>query len=358
MGLFDKFRKTTKATVAQAPTPTQAPQTNYPTASAATVFCPKCGHANPTQSRFCGGCGNQLGSAAQETRRESWQGAVFGTNDVEKQHGMTYKARSVKLHKLPSSYVAMDLETTGFDSLRDGIIEIAGVKVVDGNVVDTFQTLVDTDAKMSAQARAVNGITRDMLKGAPKTDEAVRAFVGFANGMPLLGHNAIGFDRGFVEHACARIPDIAMTCEWVDTMKIAKDIYDGSASLETLCEKFGVANANAHRALSDAMATHECYQAMRADIALVTTDARDFPEPSCDGPLSGEVVCFTGESLIMSRHDAMMAVVEHGGSLSNSVTKKTTMLVSFEGRDSGKAKKAREYGVRTIGGEEFMSLIG
>lgn len=280
------------------------------------------------------------------------------TNGKEEALGLTYKARNMKLHALPNSYVAMDLETTGLDSSVDGIVEIAGVKVVDGAVVDEFQTLVDTDAKMGAGARNVNGITRDMLKGAPKTDDAVRAFVAFADGMPLLGHNAVAFDRGFVEHACARIPDVVLASDWLDTMKLAKDIYGGKVSLDAVCERCGVVNREAHRALSDARATHECYQAMRRDIAAVTVDARDFPAPSADGPLSGEVVCITGECAAMCRHDLMQLTVDNGGTPANNVTKKTTMLVDFEGRESGKVKKARENGTRIISGDAFLATVG
>ena len=346
MGLFGKIRKTIEV-----------------------KYCGACGSKLSPNDRFCGMCGTPADPTmvrAQQVVEVASKPAVssgytpqsfFASNDKEKQLGMTYKARNIGLHKYPSSYIAMDLETTGFDSSTDGILEIAGVKVVDGVIVDKFQTLVDTDAKMSTAAQNVNGITRSMLNGAPKTEDAVRSFIAFSDGMPLLGHNAIAFDRGFIEHACARIPDLAITSEWFDTMKLAKEIYGGKTSLESVCVKCGIVNENAHRALSDAIATHECYQAMRRDIAKVTIDARDFPGPSNDGPLSGEVVTVTGEHPSMHRHDVMQAIVDNGGHLSNGVTKKTTLLVNFEDRESGKVKKAHEYGIRIISGDELLAIV-
>jgi DNA polymerase III epsilon subunit family exonuclease len=344
MGLFDKLKKSAERVI-------MGGVQEKPSMAESSLFDPDPQPYHPPAP------------APQPTPQPSQQrNSVFKTNNVEQELGLTFKARSMKLHKLPNSYVAMDLETTGFNSVSDGIVEIGAVKVIDGLMVETFETFVDTDAKMNPEARKVNGITRDMLKGAPKTDEAMRAFIAFADGMPLLGHNAIDFDRGFIEHACVRIPDLAVDNEWFDTMKLARDIYGGKVSLEALCERHGIVNDSAHRALSDSMATHECYQAMRSDIARVTTDARDFPEPAATGPLVGEVICITGECPTMCRHDLMQLIIENGGTLANSVTKKVTILVDFEGRESGKVKKARELesstGVKIIHGQELFARIG
>ena len=47
-----------------------------------------------------------------------------------------------------TSYVCVDLETTGLDPKRDKIIEIGAVKVVDGRVEETFQTLLSPGRKL------------------------------------------------------------------------------------------------------------------------------------------------------------------------------------------------------------------
>ena len=283
--------------------------------------------------------------------------------EEEERLGVSWKARKAGLYRWPTSYVAMDLETTGLDPLTDGIVEIAGVKVVDGEVVDTYQTLVSTTARLSAEASRVNGITKSMLRGAPAIDEALGSFLDFSGDLPMLGHNAKGFDVRFVEHACARVAGAKLPHEWYDTMELAQVVYGRRRiSLKDLCLRCGVTNDEAHRALSDSEATHECYQAMRGLIALVTTEARDFPEPAPDGPLSGEVVCFTGRCAQMTRHDLMESAVEGGARVSNGVTLKVTTLVSLDGTSSAKLDKAREYsartGIRTIGAEEYFSMIG
>ena len=41
------------------------------------------------------------------------------------------------------SYIAFDLETTGFSPERNQIIEIGAVKVIDGKITDKFSTFVN-----------------------------------------------------------------------------------------------------------------------------------------------------------------------------------------------------------------------
>lgn len=268
----------------------------------------------------------------------------------------------VCLAKLPNSYVAIDLETTGLNPEVDGIVEIAGVKVVDGIVSDTFQTYVDTSARMSAEAASVNGITKDMLKNAPKTEEALLQFLAFSDGFPLIGHNAKKFDRLFVNQACAHSSEASAPTEWFDTMEIYRDLFGRNISLKSLCIEAGVENEKAHSALPDTRATHECYQWLRGEVAKHTTDARDFPAHADSGVLLGEVVCITGENSLVSRHDMMQAICDNGGTPSNSVTKKVTMLVKFGDAATGKVKKAQEYadvtGIRTIDGKAFCDMVG
>lgn len=274
--------------------------------------------------------------------------------------GLSHSARNVVLAKYPTSYIAMDLETTGLDPNVDGIVEIAGVRIVDGEAVDTFQTLVNTEARLSREASQINGITRAMLRGAPRTDEAMASFLEWSEGLPMLGHNAKRFDKAFVERACTYSTSAAPR-EWYDTMELASKVYGQRLSLANLCKRCDVQNERAHRALSDAMATHMCYQFMRATILEVTTDARNFPAPISEGPLSGEVVCFTGNRATIDRHTLMSLVVENGGSLSNNVTLKTTMLVKVANVRSMKEEKAKEYsartGIKTIDFVEFLTLI-
>lgn len=263
--------------------------------------------------------------------------------------------------KLPHSYVAMDTETTGLDPHKDGIVEIAGVKVIDDEAVDTFQSFADCGVRISRDAREVNHITPEMLKGAPSEHDAVSAFLKFSDGLTLMAHNA-NFDRGFVESVCAASTDLSCHNPWYDTVSEAK-LFSCGRKLSDLCEAFGIDNVDAHRALGDAEALNLAHQAMMSALLEVSTDARDFARfESKEGPLSGETMAFTGEGATIGQHDAMTLAAENGARLSNGVTKKVTTLVNLSGESTGKARKAAEYagvtGVRTISERDFLALVG
>jgi DNA polymerase III epsilon subunit-like protein len=263
--------------------------------------------------------------------------------------------------KLPHSYVAMDTETTGLDPHKDGIVEIAGVKVIDDEVVDTFQSFADCGVRISRDAQAMNHITQQMLRGAPSEHDAVGAFLEFSDGLTLMAHNA-NFDRGFVESVCAASTDLSCPNPWYDTVSEAK-LFSCGRRLSDLCVAFGIDNVDAHRALGDAEALSLAHQAMMSALLEVSTDARDFARfESKEGPLSGETMAFTGEGVTIGQHDAMALAAENGAKLSNGVTKKVTTLVNLSGESTGKARKAAEYadvtGVRTISESEFLGLVG
>lgn len=44
---------------------------------------------------------------------------------------------------LDDTYIVFDIETTGFSSIKDAIIEVGAVKVTDGKITDRFSTFVN-----------------------------------------------------------------------------------------------------------------------------------------------------------------------------------------------------------------------
>ena len=153
------------------------------------------------------------------------------------------------------SYVVVDLETTGLSPFYDKIIEIAAVKVTDGKPAETFSTLVDPKTRISSEITALTGISNDMIKGAPDISKAMPEFLKFAGDSALLGHNIIRFDLRFLQNYAP------MENYCIDTLNLAQHLKAdfGGFSLTALCGHYGVINDNAHRALSDCLATHEVY---------------------------------------------------------------------------------------------------
>ena len=261
--------------------------------------------------------------------------------------------KNMKAFLLPTSYVAYDLETSGF--FPDGeIVEFGAVRVIDGEVTGEFSELCALDGRMNLTASEKNHITDAMLVGKRPLAEVFADFIAFVGALPLVGFNNHSFDDLFIKREVERSGL---------TNPLEKRTYDtmtlhGRQTLEKCCEEYGIDNDEAHRALSDARATRLLYEALRLKWATESTDVRDINAEVIGDELRGEVVCFTGSTDIYPKHACQALALAHGATLSNGVTKKVTLLVNLEGRVSGKVTKANQYGIRIIQAREFLETIG
>lgn len=146
----------------------------------------------------------------------------------------------------------LDTETTGLDSSRDRIIELALILVdVDQatglplQVQEVFDELEDPGRPIPAEATRVTGITDAMVAG-KRLDEA--RIAELTKGVDLvIAHNA-RFDRGFVE---ARLPAFAQLPWACSVAEIDWQAQGrGSAKLEFLAHELGFFY-DAHRAEMD-----------------------------------------------------------------------------------------------------------
>ena len=150
-------------------------------------------------------------------------------------------------------YVAFDLETTGLYARRDKIIEIGAVRMKNGVEIDRFQTFVDPDCRLEKRTTELTGITDDMLRGAPKIQEALPKFLECVGGSVLVAHNA-DFDTTFIYHAC-QAQGIPYTLTSVDTLTISQNILThlNKHTLDVVAKDFDMADFNHHRAGDDAL---------------------------------------------------------------------------------------------------------
>lgn len=173
-------------------------------------------------------------------------------------------------------YVALDLETTGLNPVRDRILEIGAIKVKNGCEAERYATLVDCRMSIPEHITGLTGITNEMLEDAraagkaPKAEEAVAALAEFCEDLPLLGHN-ISFDYGFVKQNAANC-GIPFEKEGIDTLKIAKIYLNHlpSRSLEALCEYYQIDIETHHRAVEDAKAAAKLYERLFGEYKNLT----------------------------------------------------------------------------------------
>ena len=71
--------------------------------------------------------------------------------------------RGGPLNSYPDDYTVIDIETTGFDPIRNKITEISAVKYRCNRKVDEYVTFVAINEKIPDQITKLTGITNDML---------------------------------------------------------------------------------------------------------------------------------------------------------------------------------------------------
>ena len=97
-----------------------------------------------------------------------------------------------------NSIVVFDLETTGLNPYNgDKMIEIGAVKIVNGAIVEKFQSYIDPEMKIPEDSIKIHHITQDQVIGKPKAQQVLQDFYKFTRGCILSGYN-VDFDLGFL----------------------------------------------------------------------------------------------------------------------------------------------------------------
>lgn len=166
-----------------------------------------------------------------------------------------------------ATYVVYDVETTGLSVTNNKIIEIAGVKMKDGQIIDKYHSFVDPHEKIPYHISQLTNITDDMVKGAPELDEVMRQFHEFAGDAVLVAHNA-AFDMGFIQYASVQTGLPKFDNPVLDTLELARYLYPQMKNhrLNTLADKFKVPLESHHRAIDDAEALGHILTAMLKDV--------------------------------------------------------------------------------------------
>src|SRR5690606_9079188 len=89
-----------------------------------------------------------------------------------------------------TTFVVVDLETTGGSPDGSQITEIGAVKVRGGEVLGEFQTLVRPSTPIPPFITVLTGITNQMVASSPRIESVLPAFLEFARGAVLVAHNA------------------------------------------------------------------------------------------------------------------------------------------------------------------------
>ena len=163
--------------------------------------------------------------------------------------------RNARNCSLDEAFVVFDVETTGLSAASDDIIELAAVKIQDGEIADSFHSYVRTRKTITHFIHELTGISQRDVDSAPEPEKVLSEFIAFCGGLVLAAHNS-AFDMSFIDAAVKKL-DMDYDPSCVDTLALSRALLPGlkSYKLNTLCKNLHIPLKNHHTALADSTAT-------------------------------------------------------------------------------------------------------
>lgn len=191
---------------------------------------------------------------------------LYGTELVLVDDTVNIVIRPTDAPLLDSTYVVFDTETTGFNAGgEDQMIEIGAVKIKNGEIVDTFDELIDPGRHIPDRITELTLITDEMVKGKDNEEAVTRKFLDWAGDNPMVAHNA-KFDISFIEMAMKKYNLGIFKNTVIDTLELSRTLDQGFArhGLSALVKRYNVPwDEDAHhRADYDAKGTALVYHKM------------------------------------------------------------------------------------------------
>jgi len=157
-----------------------------------------------------------------------------------------------------TEFVVLDLETTGGAPGGGAIIEIGAVRVRDGRLGETFETLVDPRRPIPPFVVGLTGIDDAMVAGAPGIERVLpllRAFIGDA---VIVAHNAV-HDLAHLNAAIRQCGGDELDVRPLCTLRLTRHFEPTlrRRGLDAVAAALGLACFGRHRGLGDARITAE-----------------------------------------------------------------------------------------------------
>lgn len=179
---------------------------------------------------------------------------------LEKEYKFLSRAREHIYQLERENFVVLDTETTGLEPAECEIIEIAAMKVENGEIKNIFNQLLKPKKTISNEITRITGITNEVVEGAPSLEDVTVKFLKFIEGSTLVIHNA-EFDLGFINQHIFAKRKRELKNKAVCTLKVSRYLLPALAShkLSSLAQHFGIKANNSHRALGDVETTFELW---------------------------------------------------------------------------------------------------
>ena len=165
---------------------------------------------------------------------------------------------------MSSTFVALDLETTGLDPEQDEITEVAAVRFEGGRPAEVFHTLVNPRREVPYRIQLMTGLSSRELRRAPSFAEVASDLERFLGLHPVVGHN-VAFDLSFLSRWGVKPGGPALdTCDLARLLLFDLSDY----SLRSLARHLDLEYPTQHRAPADAEVAGRAFVALRERLAL------------------------------------------------------------------------------------------
>jgi len=182
----------------------------------------------------------------------------------------------------------LDFETTGLSPAQGArITEVAALRIVNGEIVERFVSLINCDVEIPPEITALTGISQAMVDTAPPVAQVLPTLLEFIGTQPLAAHNA-SFDAKFLAAESQRLGLQSNYSELVCSLLLSRRLLPGLTSyrLASVAASEGIRfGGHAHRAEADAEVSaallihlgqrlRQHYQCRHVDAALLAAIGR------------------------------------------------------------------------------------
>jgi len=183
-----------------------------------------------------------------------------------------------------AEFCIVDIETNGSHVERHQIIEIAGVKVKNGKIIDTFESLVKCK-EINEHIVKITGITAEDTKNAPKLKDVLYDFKLFLGDTIFVAHD-VKFDYKFISQSLVKIGLEPLLNRYLCSLDLSqRSIVSYKYGLSYLNDTFKLnPNPSHHRAMSDVITTYGLFQKSLENCSKSLNNIEDLIKFSREAP--------------------------------------------------------------------------
>jgi DNA polymerase-3 subunit epsilon len=280
-------------------------------------------------------------------------------------------------------FIALDVETANADF--GSICQVATATFRGGEVIDTWNSLIDPEDFFSPVNVSIHHIQPDEIAGAPTWKDIFPALAMRLRGNIVVCHTH--FDSAALRKAASKYNLPPFECTWLDSARVVRRAWPQFArsgyGLTNVAKHFNIVY-QAHDALEDArcagiiltraieetgISAREWLDECLKPIKHIDYSRLDEAETVQSSEFMGEILVFTG-SLKIPRSSAAKLARSVGFDVNDGVTRNTTVLVVGDQditRLAGKTKSSKQikaealisagFSIKIVGESDFLSMI-